>query len=73
MVLYELNRGGSQTLGSGHYLRQGGAKILVQANGGGGQILVQRDSKALLKHLEIPLKIFPYIMSYFCTSPMTFQ
>ncbi len=37
---------------------EGEGKILVQGFWGGGKILVQRDFKALLKHLVIPLKIF---------------
>ncbi len=62
------------SLGSGHYLRQGGSankgvqKKSVQGNGGGAnfqckplegsKISVHRDLKALLKHLEYPPKNF---------------
>ena len=36
----------------------GGQNFSARLLRGGGKILVQRDLKALLKHLEIPLKIF---------------
>ena len=37
---------------------EGGQNFSVRLLRGGGKILVQRDLKALLNYLEIPLKIF---------------
>ena len=66
------------TLGSSHYLWQGGGankggakgggKISVQAfSGGGGKISVHRDLKAVPKHPENTLKIFRQMQyHYFC-------